>query len=58
MVKRSGAKAGDHVLVSGTIGDAALGLRVRKGELEDPSGDLVARYRLPQPRMALYRRSS
>ena len=30
MVKRSGAKVGDHVFVSGTIGDAALGLRVRK----------------------------
>jgi thiamine-monophosphate kinase len=53
MVRRSGAKAGDHVLVSGTIGDAALGLRVRRGELEDASGDLVSRYRLPQPRMAL-----
>jgi thiamine-monophosphate kinase len=53
MVRRSGAKVGDHVFVSGTIGDAALGLRVRKGELEDASGHLVARYRLPQPRMAL-----
>jgi thiamine-monophosphate kinase len=53
MVKRSGAKAGDHVFVSGTIGDAALGLRVRKGELEDASGHLVSRYRVPQPRMAL-----
>ena len=29
MVQRSGAKAGDHVFVSGTIGDAALGLRRR-----------------------------
>ena len=53
MVKRSGAKIGDHVFVSGTIGDAALGLRIRKGELDDPSGHLVSRYRLPQPRMAL-----
>lgn len=53
MVKRSGAKAGDHVFVSGTIGDAALGLRVRKGELHDASGHLVARYRLPQPRNVL-----
>jgi thiamine-monophosphate kinase len=53
MVKRSGAKAGDHVFVSGTIGDAALGLRVRKGELGDASGHLVSRYRVPQPRMAL-----
>ena len=53
IVKRSGAQAGDHVFVSGTIGDAALGLRVRKGELGDPSGHLVSRYRLPQPRNAL-----
>src|SRR5947209_15440107 len=53
MVRRSGAQVGDHVFVSGTIGDAALGLRVRKGEFEDASGHLVTRYRLPQPRMAL-----
>jgi thiamine-monophosphate kinase len=53
MVRRAGAQAGDHVFVSGTIGDAALGLRVRQGKLDDPSGHLVARFRLPQPRMAL-----
>src|SRR5437764_1423587 len=53
MVRRSGAKAGDQVFVSGTIGDAALGLRVRRGELKDASGHLVSRYRVPQPRMAL-----
>ena len=53
MVKRSGASVGDHVFVSGTIGDAALGLLVRKGELDDASGHLVARYRVPQPRNAL-----
>jgi len=53
MVKRSGAEIGDHVFVSGTIGDAALGLRVRKGELTDPTGHLVSRYRVPQPRIGL-----
>jgi thiamine-monophosphate kinase len=53
MVRRNGAKAGDHVFVSGTIGDAALGLRARKGELADASGHLVSRYRVPRPRMAL-----
>jgi thiamine-monophosphate kinase len=59
MVKRRGAKAGDHVFVSGTIGDAALGLRVRKGEasawkLDGAMSDhLVSRYRVPQPRTAL-----
>jgi thiamine-monophosphate kinase len=53
MVRRAGAKAGDHVFVSGTIGDAALGLKVRQGQLTGPTGHLVSRYRLPQPRTAL-----
>jgi thiamine-monophosphate kinase len=59
MVKRSGARAGDHVFVSGTIGDAALGLRVRRGETQawtlaaGAADYLVSRYRIPQPRMAL-----
>ncbi len=57
MVKRAGAKPGDVVVVSGTIGDAALGLLASKGDAKLASlpeaGDLVARYRVPQPRMSL-----
>ena len=61
MVHRSGARPGDHVVVSGTIGDAALGLdilkRGRVGEVlagDDAARDLlVGRYRVPQPRNAL-----
>jgi thiamine-monophosphate kinase len=57
MVRRAGAKAGDRVFVSGTIGDAALGLAVRKGKdwkLPEPQRQhLLARYLLPQPRNAL-----
>src|SRR5712671_2070447 len=31
MIRRSGAKPGDRVMVTGTIGDAALGLAILKG---------------------------
>jgi thiamine-monophosphate kinase len=58
MVRRHGAAVGDRVVVSGTIGDAALGLAALKGgavatALTGDSDALVARYRVPQPRNAL-----
>ena len=61
MVHRSGAKPGDRVVVTGTIGDAALGLDVLKGGAvaaalaSDAAARemLVGRYRVPQPRNAL-----
>jgi thiamine-monophosphate kinase len=61
MVHRSGAKPGDRVVVTGTIGDATLGLAILRGgaattTLADDAVSkqmLVARYRLPQPRNAL-----
>jgi thiamine-monophosphate kinase len=57
MVRRAGAQAGDRVFVSGTIGDAALGLVLRKGApwtLSDAQRQhLLSRYLLPQPRNAL-----
>ena len=61
MVHRGGAKPGDRVVVTGTIGDAALGLAILRGgavttALADDAVSkqmLVARYRLPQPRNAL-----
>lgn len=53
-LRRSGARPGDDVWVSGTIGDGALGLRVLQGRLPaDAAGHLAGRYRLPQPRLAL-----
>ncbi len=56
MVRRSGARPGDSVLVTGSIGDAALGLVALTGALELAPVDrdaLAARYRLPEPRTIL-----
>jgi len=56
MVHRSGAKPGDRIMVTGTIGDAALGLAMLKGTLAASAAAramLVERYRVPQPRTAL-----
>ncbi|QDH14223.1 thiamine-phosphate kinase [Formicincola oecophyllae] len=50
---RSGASAGDSVWVTGHLGAARLGLEVRRGHLEDPTGKLVQAYRLPTPRVGL-----
>jgi len=57
MVRRAGAAAGDRVFVTGSIGDAALGLALRQGAdwPLDPAQrqHLMSRYLLPQPRNAL-----
>jgi thiamine-monophosphate kinase len=61
MVRRSTAKAGDCVVVTGTIGDAALGLTLRRDRglaerwrLTEPMGaHLIQRYLLPEPRTAI-----
>ena len=61
MVRRSTAKAGEAIVVTGTIGDAALGVLLRRdASLAERwrlaaamSAHLRARYLLPQPRNAL-----
>ena len=47
---RSGAKSGDHIWVSGTIGDSGAGLAIAQGELQG-ADSLLERYRLPRPRL-------
>jgi len=61
MIRRSGARPGDRVVVTGTIGDAVLGLALRRdpdavrrlGLDQAMQAHLVGRYRLPQPRNAV-----
>lgn len=53
-VTRSGARPGDAIWVTGTIGDGALGLDVLTGRLAlsaPHTAFLADRYRLPQPRL-------
>jgi thiamine-monophosphate kinase len=58
MVRRSTAKAGESVVVTGTIGDAALGLKLRRDRglarsarlTEAMVAALEQRYLLPEPR--------
>ncbi|MDB5709172.1 MAG: thiamine-monophosphate kinase [Sphingomonas bacterium] len=47
---RSGAKAGDGLWATGTIGNAGAGLAIARGE-QGPA-ELLAAYRRPQPRLA------
>jgi thiamine-monophosphate kinase len=57
MVRRSGARQGDLLLVSGTIGDATLGLEAAQGGVPGfaawQNELLTHRYRLPTPRLDL-----
>ena len=56
-LRRSGAKPGDRVWVSGTIGDGAFGLIAAQGLAnrlsEADTAFLADRYRLPQPRLGI-----
>ena len=57
-ILRSGARAGDMIYVSGSIGDGALGLACLKGELsvaQEHSVALIDRYHLPRPRLEVGR---
>ncbi len=63
MVRRGTARAGDKLFVSGTLGDGAAGLALRKepglartwGLTTEERGELVGRYLRPMPRTALSR---
>jgi thiamine-monophosphate kinase len=56
-IRRSGARPGDQVWVSGTIGDAFLGLQVLRGGhaslAAEQKAALIQRFRVPEPRVKL-----
>jgi thiamine-monophosphate kinase len=59
MIRRAGARVGDLLYISGTIGDAALGLIQRRAQVEGrralgwADDFLLGRYWRPRPRLAL-----
>lgn len=56
MLRRGGARPGDGLFLTGTVGDAALGLAVAQGRLKVSGEDeaaLVGRYRQPEPRVSV-----
>jgi thiamine-monophosphate kinase len=61
IVQRATARQGDHLFVSGSLGDSALGLKLRRdpdlghtwGLSSLASGHLLQRYLRPQPRLQL-----
>ena len=56
VIRRNGASPGDDVYVTGTIGDAGLGLRALQGAIKPTAAAkkyLVDRYRMPAPRLTI-----
>jgi thiamine-monophosphate kinase len=59
LIRRNGARTGDVVFVTGTVGDAGAGLSLLKDGVRAPNDEardfLLSRYRVPVPRLALGR---
>jgi len=55
-LRRTGARAGDDIYVSGCLGDAAFGLKSLMGDMPEKNKFLEQRYYLPEPRLALGRK--
>jgi thiamine-monophosphate kinase len=56
VIYRSGARAGDVIVVSGTLGDSAAGLRILMQDMKVPCADfLIKAHVTPQPRVDIGR---
>ena len=56
IIKRSTAKFNDYIYVSGTIGDAFIGMNIKKKKIVFDNNDkkkLIARYNVPNPQVQL-----
>jgi thiamine-monophosphate kinase len=51
VLTRAGARPGDDVYVTGTVGDAAVGLRMMRAGLSARANGCTERYAYPQPRV-------
>ncbi|MCE7886812.1 MAG: thiamine-phosphate kinase [Alphaproteobacteria bacterium PRO2] len=52
-LRRSGAKPGDHIILTGPVGDALMGLRILQGKIKtDDDNYFINAYYRPTPRTA------
>lgn len=52
-LRRSGARPGDRIFVTGTVGDAGLGLKIRQSRVDFTDARAIIRFERPEPRIAI-----
>ncbi|MEY4719983.1 MAG: hypothetical protein RL563_2601 [Pseudomonadota bacterium] len=54
-LRRLGAKPGDRIFVTGKVGDAGLGLKIRQNKVLDEDAACLRRFERPEPRVDIGR---